>query len=293
MKRGAVVKHKLDKGLVLKRKMLLIHEVLRLDYAECVGCGICVSICPEEALRLFPAVVNDGRLVKKPFVDFDSTRCTFCGECIVLCPTNALKMEVNGEERIPVIKAEVFPTLLKDITVDMRKCDPLCALLCEKECPTEAVKVDVERKGDIIEKILDVKINKEKCIFCGRCELACPQNTLHVKKPIHGVIRLNANFCPKDCQICADVCPSKAITLGQDGRLEVFEEFCIYCGACQESCPENAITVERTQVLHSEIKSGAWIVALEKLTSSDSLFKKFSAKSVKKLQEAVSKIDRF
>jgi 4Fe-4S ferredoxin len=251
------------------------------------------NLCKEEAPRLFPAVVKDGELKKKALVDVDSTKCTFCGECAVLCPTNALKVEVNGEERIPVVEAEVFPVLLKDITVDIGKCDPLCALSCEKECPTEAIKVGIEKKGDIIEKILDVKVNKEKCIFCGRCVPSCPQTAIHVKKPIHGVIRLNANLCPKNCRICVDVCPSKAIALRQDGKPAVFEEFCIYCGACQTSCPENAITVERTQVLHSEVKSGAWTAALEKLTSSDSLFKKFSAKSAKKLQEAVSKIDRF
>jgi 4Fe-4S ferredoxin len=283
----------LNKGLILERKMLLVHEVLRLDYSKCVGCGICASICPEEVLKLVPAVVNDGKLVNKPLVDFASTDCTFCGECVVLCPTTALKIEVNSEEKIPVVEAEVFPILLKDITVDIGKCDPLCALPCEKECSTEAIKVDVERKGDIIEKVLDVKVNKEKCIFCGRCELSCPQSAIHVKKPIHGVIRLNSNLCPKSCRICVDVCPSKAIALRQDEKPAVFEEFCIYCGACQISCPERAITLKRTQVLHSEIKSGAWIVALEKLTSSDFLFKKFGAKSAKKLQEAVSKIDRF
>lgn len=292
MKRGTIIKTKLDKELILERKMLLINQVLKLDYTKCVGCGICVSICPEEALKLLPTAVKDGKLVKKPLVDFDSTRCTFCGECIVLCPTTALKIEVNGEKRIPVVEAEVFPVLLKDTAVDIGKCDPLCALSCEKECPTEAVKVDTVKKGDIIEKILYVKVDKEKCIFCGRCELSCPQSAFHVKKPIHGVIRLNSSLCPKSCRICVDVCPSKAIALRQDEKPTVFEEFCIYCGACQTSCPENAIIIKRTWVLHSEIKSGAWIVALEKLTSSDSLFKKFSAASVKKLQEVVSKIDR-
>ena len=292
MKRGAVTKSKLDKELVLERKMLLIHHVLKLDHTKCVGCGICVSICPVEALKLLPASVKDGKLVKKPLVDFDPARCTFCGECIVLCPINALKIEVNGEERIPVVEAGVFPTLLKDIAVDVGKCDPLCHLSCEKECPTEAVKVDAEKKGGIVEKILDVKVSKEKCIFCGRCEFSCPQNAFHVKKPIHGIIRLNSSLCPQSCRICVDVCSSKAITLGKDEKPLVFEEFCIYCGACQKSCPANAITVDRTRVLHSEIRSGAWITALEKLTSSDSLFKKFSARSVKKLQEVVSKIDR-
>lgn len=293
MKRGAVAKRKLDKELILERKMLPMRHVLKLDYDGCVGCGICVSICPEEAPKLFPAEVSHGKLMKNALIDVDSTKCTFCGECVVLCPTNALKIEVNSEEKIPVVEAEVFPILIKDITVDVRKCDPLCALACQKDCPVEAIDVVVEKKGEVVEKILDVKVNREKCIFCGRCEIACPQNAIHVRKPIHGFIRLDTNLCPKGCQVCVDVCPSKAVTLSQDGKPAVFEEFCIYCGACQESCPERAITVERTQVLHSEVKSGAWIVALEKLTSPNFMFKKFGVKSDKKLREAVSKIDRF
>jgi 4Fe-4S ferredoxin len=293
MKRGAVIKRKMDTGLVLERKLLPHHQVLKLDFAKCVGCGICVSICPAEALELRPAVVDDGELTDKPLVDFDPTRCTFCGECVVLCPTTAIKMEMNGEEKIPVVEKGVFPVLSRDITVDVGKCSHMCALACERECPTEAIRVDVARNGDVVNKILDVTIDKEKCIFCERCELVCPQSALHVEKPIHGVIRLNEDLCPKGCRICVDICPSKAIILKQDGKPTVFEEFCIYCGACQTSCPEKAITLKRTRVRHSEIKSGAWIIALEKLMSSDCVFKRFYAKSARKLQTIVSEIDRF
>jgi 4Fe-4S ferredoxin len=292
MKRGATIKRKMNSELIIERKMLLLHQVLKLDCAKCVGCGICVSICPAEALKLLPATAEDGRLVKKPLIDFEPTRCTFCGECIVLCLTNALRIEENGKEKVPVVEAEVFPVLLKDVTVDVGKCDPLCSLSCEKECPAEAIRVETEKRGDIIEKILDVEVDKEKCIFCGRCEFSCTKNAFHVKKPIHGVIRLNSSLCPKGCRICVDICPSKAITLIQDEKPSVLDEFCIYCGACQQSCPENAIIIERTRVMHSDIKSGAWITALEKLTSSDSLFKEFGATSARKLHEVASKIDR-
>lgn len=292
MKRGASVKHEMNNELILERKMLLFHQVLKLDYTKCIGCGICESICPEEAVKHVPATAKDGRLVKKPLVDFEPTQCTFCGECIVLCPTNALKLKKNGEEKNPVVDAEVFPVLLKDVTVDMGKCDPVCSLSCERECPTKAVSVTTEKRGDVIEKILDVKVDREKCIFCGRCESLCTRSAFHVKKPIYGTVRLDSSLCPKGCRICVDVCPSKAISPRQDEKPSVFEEFCIYCGACQTSCPENAVVVWRTGVLHSEVKSGAWITALEKLTSSDSMFKKFSATSAKKSREAVSTIER-
>ncbi len=68
------------------------------------------------------------------------------------------------------------------------------------------------------------------------------------------------------------------------------EEFCIYCGACQQVCPEKAIKVNRTQVWHTDVQSGAWVVALEKLTSLGSVVKEMSSKSGKKRSARVKNL---
>jgi formate hydrogenlyase subunit 6/NADH:ubiquinone oxidoreductase subunit I len=68
----------------------------------------------------------------------------------------------------------------------------------------------------------------------------------------------------------------------------ITEEFCIYCGACQKVCPEKAIRVNRTQVLHTDVKSGAWVKALEKLASYRSSAKEINCKSGKKRKERVN-----
>lgn len=294
MKRGVVTKHKLDTMLVLERKMLTSRYVLSLDHNYCVGCGICVSVCPEEALKLSPAVIRDGRLVKKPLLDIDTTKCTFCGECVVLCPTNAIKIQINSSEKTPVVEAKAFPELTKEITVNLRNCNPVCNLICQESCPTKAIEVTAKRteKGDI-SRILDVKVDKEKCIFCKRCEISCPLTAISVTMPIQGSTKLDANLCPEGCQVCVDICPSKAITLNERGKPSLAEEFCIYCGACQEACPERAIIVQRLRILHTEVKSGAWITASKKLTSPSCLVKELSAESGKKLREAVKNINRF
>lgn len=294
MKRGAVTKRELAQKLVLERKMLNLHHVFTLDHEHCVGCGLCVSVCPEEAPKLSTALTRDGRLVKKPLIGLDASKCTFCGECVVVCPTNAIKIEVNGKERIPVVEAEAFPTLTREIMVDVRKCDPVCDLACQEECPMEAIDVIVKRMGkEAVGRILDVKVNKKRCIFCGRCEVICPRTAVRVIKPIEGSFQLNTNLCPAGCRVCVDVCPSKAIALGEDGKPLIIKDFCIYCGACQEVCPERAVVIKRKMVLHTDIKSGAWIIALEKLTSYGSLVKELSAKSQKKLRERAEVIDRF
>lgn len=289
------MKHETGKKLILKRITTTAHQILTLNHEQCVGCEICVRLCPEKAVtELSPFIIHDGRLVRKALIDIDGNKCTFCGECVVTCPTNAIKIEINGEERILVIEAKAFPIFTKDIRVDVKKCDLTCDLACQESCLTKAIEVVVEGTGKPEEqKIVDVSVDKQKCIFCKCCELACPQKAIHVTKPIQGFIKLNTNLCPKDCKVCVDICPSRAVTLSENGKPAITEELCIYCGACQEACPEKAIDVERTQVLHSEVKSGAWIKALEQLTSHSSLIKELSAKSTRKLREAAKKINRF
>lgn len=295
MKFRTTTKHETGEKLILKRITITAHQVLTLNHEQCIGCDICVRICPEKAVtKLSPFIIHDGKLVRKALIDIDKNKCTFCGECVVTCPTNAIKIEVNGEERIPVVEAEAFPILTKDIRVDVKKCDLTCNLACQESCPTEAIEVVIEKTEPLGErKIVEVKTDKQKCIFCKRCELTCPQKAIHVTKPIEGSICLNTNLCPKGCQACVDICPSKAIALGENGKPIMAEEFCIYCGACQEACPEKAIAVSRTHVLHSEVKSGAWTKALENLTSYPSLVKELSAESMRKMREMAKKIERF
>ncbi len=57
----------------------------RIDKAQCVGCGICIDVCPEKALTFD----SDGLL---PVVD--NELCDKCGTCARECPTGAI--EVRG-----------------------------------------------------------------------------------------------------------------------------------------------------------------------------------------------------
>ncbi|NHI93599.1 MAG: ferredoxin family protein [Candidatus Lokiarchaeota archaeon] len=57
-------------------------------------------------------------------------------------------------------------------------------------------------------------------------------------------ITVDLNKCNGD-GICVDVCPSGVYELGEDGKSKVINpDECIECLACQDQCPENAITVE-------------------------------------------------
>ena len=58
---------------------------LELDEEKCVGCGMCLTVCPHEVFSL-----NNGRAVIK-----DRDACMECGACAVNCPVEALKVQAG------------------------------------------------------------------------------------------------------------------------------------------------------------------------------------------------------
>jgi ferredoxin len=55
---------------------------LDLEPARCVGCGLCVTVCPHGVMAM-----EDG---KARVVDPDG--CMECGACATNCPTNAVRV---------------------------------------------------------------------------------------------------------------------------------------------------------------------------------------------------------
>ncbi len=51
-----------------------------INIEECTGCGICVGVCPENALVLRSNVIYT----------IDNVDCQYCGECEAACPTDAI-----------------------------------------------------------------------------------------------------------------------------------------------------------------------------------------------------------
>jgi 4Fe-4S ferredoxin len=279
--RGQPIKQENSKEINIERKFLQKYYQLHLNKDLCNGCGICFEICPQEAIDFKPSLVYKGKLLEKPQVDIDEDVCILCGECAVLCPVNALSMKLDGKEISPIVQNDAFPVLSKEISIMKEKCNPECNLACQKECPTEAIKVITKSSetGKILE-ITNVEINEAYCIFCKRCELSCNQNAILVKKPFMGRIKLNVDVCPEGCDACTEICPTLAIQI-KNGKPQLIEEFCIFCSACQKVCPNEAINVYRDWVFHSEIKAAAWLTALKKLTSYKTVAKELRIKTGK------------
>ena len=56
-----------------------------VDEEECASCGICASVCPEEAIT-----VNDIAVI-------DPLKCTGCGSCVDECPNKAISLAESKE----------------------------------------------------------------------------------------------------------------------------------------------------------------------------------------------------
>ena len=69
-------------------------KVLDYDYKKCNGCGICVALCPTEALSLGP-VIEIATGLDAPPVLIDLEKCVFCGMCAAFCPVDAYRMTAN------------------------------------------------------------------------------------------------------------------------------------------------------------------------------------------------------
>ena len=288
MKRGTTTKRSDDEKLVLERRMITRSHLLELDLEKCVGCELCIAVCPKEAVEFVPGVVEEGKLVQRPTVDIDPEKCNFCGECAVVCPVNALSMLVDGEARLPVLELEAFPTLTREITVDASRLPLKAVEACEECCPTKVISVEVRRnRAGKITKVKSVEVDETDCIYCKQCEVACP-GTFRVTHPFEGIIRLESSLCPAGCQACADICPTDALIM-DDGKLILDERFCLFCSACTQVCPvPEALVVRRHRVRHPPIKSGAWITAVEKLISLEMAAQELDIKRQAKRRSALA-----
>jgi Fe-S-cluster-containing hydrogenase component 2 len=99
-----------------------------------------------------------------------------------------------------------------------------------------------------------VVANKEKCVGCHICELACSFFLDGVFNPKRARIRVESGYNALDlphvcfqCENapCAETCPVEAIVL-DNGVWKVDKNKCTGCGECVDVCPYSAIFLNLT-----------------------------------------------
>jgi ferredoxin len=285
-KRGVTQKTQTEQAITLERAMVTRHYVMTWDLDRCVGCQIGPLVCPKEAVIHVEGEVTDGRLTKKPSVDIDAEKCVLCGMCEVMCPKNAVTMIINGKPENPVQTHEAFPHLIESNKFDKAKFNMRRRQFVIDNCPTGVISYDKKEKTLVVDQ--------EHCIRCRQCEVAS-DGAFTVVQPWEGKVELRREKCIEGCLACADVCPTRALHIDDDGELVLADYYCIKCGACMQVCPIKAeyedhevtvesqgvtktaihqrltnadalpILVERWRVKHTPVQSAAWIEAVGKM----------------------------
>ncbi len=119
----------------------------------CVGLGTCVKACPFEAIT-----VESGVAV----VHYE--KCRGCGVCVAACPKGIIQLiPFDAKHWIGCISEA-------DGKKTRRVCDVGCisCKLCEKNCPTGAVRVDNSV----------AKIDYSLCSGCDKCVDKCPRHII-------------------------------------------------------------------------------------------------------------------
>lgn len=273
--------------MTIARPMLTRNYLMKWDLDKCVGCQICPITCPKGALTHIPAVLENGRIVKKASVDVDEKKCVNCGICVVSCPMHAITMTVNGKPEIPVIEYQAFPELIAKTTFKKEDFDFSLKDFVIDNCSANVISYDDVRET--------MRVDFSNCIHCRQCEIAS-KGAFNVQQAWVGSLELYRERCMPGCLACADICPTRALHINEAGELVIADYYCIKCGACMQVCPikpeyekqsfefesygmqivrerdilknedELAIKVERWRVNHTPVSSASWIEALRKLS---------------------------
>ena len=233
------------------------RKVLDYDYKRCIGCGICVGLCPTKALELGPMKEISMGLDVPP-VTMDLDKCTFCSMCVQFCPMHAYSMTEEGDFPLQ----ERFPQY-DDFVRTNDKCLP-CAL-CEAACPEDAIvlELDMPTKTEVspFKEGMEgqIEIETEKCNLCGLCARFCDafllierEKTPTDVKPFEQLL-VDEDKCDY-CTLCQDLCPEDAIrVVGEKrgeappvaGRVLIDDMKCTRCTWCQIVCPYDAMDIKK------------------------------------------------
>ena len=271
------------------------HRKLSYKDKNCVGCGICVDVCPTDSLRLGPLVPIARGLIEMDLISVNGDSCVFCGLCSVACPFDSLSLTIDGTD---IKSIESYPkwdveSKVHDNCIYCGRCYSVCpqdsiifkrnlpnpvdlvrgemdideeqciyCSFCADMCPAGAILIKniPTASNDLLSNSIEVDLSK--CIFCGICKKVCPEDAINqVCSTCMYYDEIEAVEITGETLIldyaCLDVCPCNAVEI-VDGKSVTNLDVCNLCGACVTACPQNIRELSRTSMKLNNINSGSW-----------------------------------
>lgn len=227
-----------------------------------------MEICPNECM--FMKKIEDPVLgkIERPGIDFG--RCMFCGLCVEICPTDAIletsEYELSTTKRSDMVcqpenlRNDDYPVkepkpfiLIPALDLDKCKGKEECVKICPVQCIEMA---DIEKTGQRKPEV-DLSI----CTSCGKCAEVCPEKAFEMKKKLvvmfeRPLPKFYVDKCT-GCAACVRNCPADVIymqempgtekkkadgTMTKPKKRAVFVlEKCIGCSRCAKACKFDSI----------------------------------------------------
>ena len=227
----------------------------------CSRCGVCVAVCP------FEAISKDEEQNK---IILDVEKCRVCGLCVSACPMSAIDLVYyNVESLTQKVQDEMKQKGANTLILSCRGSNPVTIDIKENfkdEHEENFVSLRLPCVGRVppefymnnlaagTEKIFVLQCDEDFCRFkkgskigLNRFELLKETVEVLGYNPDNLIVKKNSLKAVYDtekcvgCGKCVFICPYEAIVWKDVSTPEILEDKCMGCGACALVCPHQAI----------------------------------------------------
>ncbi len=202
----------------------------------CIKCGLCVQICPIQAIEL--ADWNDGLAYGTPYINADKQACDFsCDaiQCAETCPTAAINFQIfkkAGNEAVSALYSKYNNRLPEGVNPFTTQIDAMKR--AGKMGTAEWINHDacLAHQGKGYEGVI------------GRGQHALLRAPGEQERMDIAQTKVKREVC----DLCVKYCPlgEDAIFMDKDENGKLFphvKDACVGCGVCQMVCPTDPVSI--------------------------------------------------